>query len=74
MTERGARPERATYSIRETAAILGSGLNQTYESAKHGELSKIAIRIGSRIHIPRAALDRMLAGELPAAEAARRIA
>ena len=51
---------RATYAIREAARILGLGKNQVYAAARNGELP--SIRIGGRILIPRAALERMLEG------------
>jgi excisionase family DNA binding protein len=59
MTDR----EPATYSIREVSKILGIGLNQTYLAAERGALAPIAIRVGRRILIPKAALRRLLAGE-----------
>jgi excisionase family DNA binding protein len=51
-----------TYRIDEAAELLGVGRNQAYEAAKRGQIP--AIRIGKRILVPKAALDRMLAGEV----------
>lgn len=52
-------PERATLSIDEVARILGIGRAGAYAAAKHGDLP--VIRIGSRILVVRAALERLLA-------------
>lgn len=57
-----ARPEqRATLSISEVASLLGTGLNQTYEAARVGEIP--TIKIGRRVLVPRAAFERLLADE-----------
>lgn len=48
-------------SITETAKELGIGRNQAYEAARRGEIP--VIRIGKRLLVPKAALERMLAGE-----------
>jgi excisionase family DNA binding protein len=50
-----------TYRIEEAAQLLGVGRNQAYEAAKRGQLP--VIKIGKRLLVPRAALDRMLSGE-----------
>ena len=50
---------RLTYTVRETAVILGIGVNQAYQWAEKGVLPNI--RPGKRIIIPRAALTKMLA-------------
>lgn len=52
--------ERKTQSIRETAKILGIGVNQAYEAARRGEIP--TIKIGKRILVPVAAFERMLQG------------
>jgi excisionase family DNA binding protein len=52
------RPE--TISVEEAAHRLGIGRNQAYQGAKSGEIP--SIKIGKRILVPLAALDRMLAG------------
>lgn len=49
---------RATVTVQEAAQILGLGRNQAYEAAANGQLP--TIRIGKRILVPKAALDRML--------------
>lgn len=54
-----------TMTVPEAAAILGIGRNAAYEAAKTGQIP--TIRIGKRILVPRAALDRMLEGGAPRA-------
>jgi excisionase family DNA binding protein len=62
-TDTTAKLTRATYTIAEAAELLGIGRNCAYESAKSGSLP--VIRLGKRLLVPRAALDRLLAGEGP---------
>jgi excisionase family DNA binding protein len=47
-----------TYTVQEAAKLLRIGRNQGYDAAKSGELP--TIRIGTRILVPRVALERML--------------
>ena len=54
--------ERRTYKIEEAGRLLGIGRNQAYEAARRGELP--TIKIGKRLLVPKAALDRMLEGRL----------
>jgi len=58
---RRAAQRRMTLTVEETAKRLGIGRNQAYEAIKRGELP--AIRIGKRLLVPEAALDRMLNAE-----------
>lgn len=58
MTERDEG--RHTYTVDEAAERLGIGRNAAYEAIKRGELP--ALRIGRRLVVPRAALDRLLSG------------
>jgi hypothetical protein len=51
------RLQRLTYTIDEVAALFGIGRNQAYEGA--GTAFPI-IRVGRRILVPKAAIDRML--------------
>lgn len=53
-------PKRSTMTVIEAAKRLGIGRNQAYEAAGRGEIP--SIRIGNRILVPTAALERMLAG------------
>lgn len=51
--------ERLTYSIEETAKLLGISKNSCYLAVKTGQVP--SLKIGSRILIPKAALEKMLA-------------
>ncbi|MBY5849722.1 helix-turn-helix domain-containing protein [Rhizobium leguminosarum] len=51
---------RETSSVEEAAERLGIGRNQAYQAVRRGELPHI--RIGKRVLILNAALDRLLAG------------
>jgi len=53
--------EARTYSVEEAARLLGVGRNQAYEAARKGDIP--TIKIGKRILVPRAAFDRLLAGD-----------
>ncbi len=56
-----ARPDRATATIDEVAATLGIGRSTAYELAKSDRLPIPVIRLGRRMVVARAALDRLLA-------------
>ena len=49
---------RRTTTIVEAAKVLGVGRNQAYEAARRGEIP--TIRIGKRLLVPLAALERLL--------------
>jgi excisionase family DNA binding protein len=51
--------EQLTYTVEEAARLLRIGRNQAYEAAKSGQLP--TIKIGKRILVPCAALEKMLA-------------
>lgn len=51
---------RRTYTIPETAALLGIGTRLAYELARRGELP--ARRLGTRWVVPVAALEQFLTG------------
>jgi excisionase family DNA binding protein len=53
--------ERRTYSIPEAAKMLGLSRGAAYDAAKDGSLP--TIKIGGRILVPKAMLDRMLTGD-----------
>ena len=57
--------ERQTQTITETARVLGIGKNQAYEAARSGQIP--VIRVGRRLLVPTAALDRLLSGKSTAA-------
>ncbi|MDD5094756.1 MAG: helix-turn-helix domain-containing protein [Dehalococcoidia bacterium] len=51
--------DRLTLTVEETAKLLGIGRNVAYEMVAQGKLP--ALRLGKRIVISRAGLERMLA-------------
>jgi excisionase family DNA binding protein len=53
--------ERRTLTVEEAARELGIGRTLAFEMARTGRLP--VIRLGRRVLVPRAALDRMLAGD-----------
>ena len=57
--------ERQTLTVEEAAALLGIGRNSAYQAVASGQLP--VLRIGRRLLVPRAALERLLA-EAQAAE------
>jgi excisionase family DNA binding protein len=50
--------EKLTYSIRETAQVLGLSRNSVYQGCLKGEIP--SVRIGKRILVPKGALLRIL--------------
>lgn len=75
-TKQGNHAEaRLTISVPEAARRLGIGRNHGYECAKRGEIP--TIRLGKRMVVPVAALERMLTiqtkQQLVAAELMRRL-
>ena len=58
-----AHPGRATATIEEVAAAFGIARSTAYELAKTDRLPIPVIRLGRRMVVPRAALDRVLAGD-----------
>lgn len=50
--------ERKTVTVEEAGKQLGIGRNAAYEAARRKEIP--TIRIGRRVLVPRAALDRLL--------------
>jgi excisionase family DNA binding protein len=52
-------------SVEETAVLLGETRSTLYRAVKAGTLPLPMFRIGSRIRIPRSAVDRLIAGEAP---------
>ncbi len=51
--------DKLTYTVTEAAALLGIGRSAAYEAARSGQLP--TIRIGKRVLVPVAALERLLA-------------
>jgi excisionase family DNA binding protein len=58
-----AAQERVTLTIDETAKRLGIGRNQAYEAARQHQIP--TIRVGKRLLVPIAALERLLNGPSP---------
>jgi excisionase family DNA binding protein len=58
------KPERRVVTLTEAAMILEISRGSAYEAAKRKELP--TIRIGRRLLVPLAALERMLAGNTAA--------
>ena len=50
--------EKLTLTVDEAAICLGIGRNSAYEAIARGEIP--VLRIGKRLLVPRAALERML--------------
>ena len=50
-----------TVSVPEAGRILGIGRNSAYAGAERGEIP--IIRVGKRLVVPRAALERLLTGQ-----------
>jgi len=57
-------PDRRTMTIEEVAAALGIDRTTAYALAKVDQLPVPVIRLGRRLVVGRAALERVLAGEL----------
>lgn len=60
MNEDNAGTKRLTVTVPEAGEMLGLSRNLAYEAVGRGEIP--SIRIGKRLVVPRAALDRMLKG------------
>ncbi len=61
MSELKQLPDRLTITIAEAAQQLGIGRNSAYEAAHSGEIP--TVRIGRRLVVPKAALEKMLTGD-----------
>ncbi len=59
---------KRTYTLQEVAEMLGIGRNNAYRAAQAGEIP--TIRIGRRLLVPKAALEKMLAIEASVTKAA----
>ncbi|MDP9363438.1 MAG: helix-turn-helix domain-containing protein [Chloroflexota bacterium] len=60
---RNVRTGRATATIEEVAAALGIARSTAYDLAKRNALPVPVIRLGRRLVVSQAALERVLAGE-----------
>ena len=57
-------PTRLTLSISAAARLLGISRASAYECARRGEIP--VLKLGRRLVVPRAALERLLTGEAEA--------
>ena len=62
--------DRLTYTVTESAALLGISRTSAYECVRRGEIPSLTL--GRRVVISRVAVDRMLGGGTPAEHAPRR--
>ena len=53
----------ATYTVDAAAALLGVHRLTLYTAIKRGDTPFPVVKVGSRLLIPRAAFDRLLAGD-----------
>jgi excisionase family DNA binding protein len=53
---------RRTYTVEQASKLLGIGRNNGYQAVRRGELP--TIKIGKRLLVPKAALDRLLDGNV----------
>ena len=58
MNEKVLAKTRKTFTVPEAGRVLGIGRSAAYEAARTGQIP--TIRIGKRILVPRAALERLL--------------
>ena len=54
---------RLTYTVDEASKMLGLSRNSGYEGVARGDIP--SIRVGKRLLIPKAALDRLLQTAIP---------
>ena len=54
-----SKPERLALTVEEAAKALGIGRGLAYEGVRTGKIP--SVRIGRRVLVPRAALERVLA-------------
>ena len=59
MRDRRAPAGTVTLTVEEVAAVLRIGRSTAYAAARSGEIP--AVRVGHRLLVPRAALERWLA-------------
>jgi excisionase family DNA binding protein len=57
-------PERRTMTVPEAAKVLGIARSTAFRAARSGEIP--TIKIGKRMLVPVAALERVLSGEVAA--------
>ncbi len=55
--------EKRTYTVPEFAKLMGLGRSLVYQLVKEGRMPVPVIRLGKRIVVPRAAVDKLLCAE-----------
>ena len=55
--------EKLAYSVEEAAELLGIGKTSAYKPTNRGDFP--TVRTGPRLLVPKAPLDRLLAGDEP---------
>jgi excisionase family DNA binding protein len=60
---RSNSPERLTYTVDEVGRLLGLSRNSAYQRVADGQIP--TIRMGRRLLVPKAALDRLLETAAP---------
>ncbi|WP_409480557.1 helix-turn-helix domain-containing protein [Micrococcus luteus] len=70
MTATKTAPEPATLSVPEAGRLLGIGKSLAYDLARRDEFPVRILRLGQRMRVSRVELDRYLAGEVAADDAA----
>jgi excisionase family DNA binding protein len=58
---------RLTFTVEEVAVVLGIGRTLAYEGVRTGAIP--SVRVGRRVLVPKAALDRLLVAEKTVADA-----
>ncbi|MDQ3700106.1 MAG: helix-turn-helix domain-containing protein [Chloroflexota bacterium] len=56
-------PKSRTVSVDEAAALLGVSRNTVYRSVRDGTLGAASLRVGRRVLVSRADVDRLLVGQ-----------
>jgi len=62
--------DKLTLSVEECAKRLGIGRNSAYEAVARGEIP--VIRVGKRLLVPKAQLDKLLTGETPSVKSPKK--
>jgi excisionase family DNA binding protein len=64
--QQGIAKARPFLSVEEAALLLGEARSTVYRAVKAGTFPLPVVRIGDRLRIPRSAVDRLIAGDVPA--------
>ena len=65
--DRAGVRRRLLLTVEETAIMLGVGRTTLFRAVRHGRVPFPVYRIGGCTYVPRVAVERLLAGELPSA-------